>query len=75
MCLHSRLDDLELDTQAGDLSAELRLVVAKLVQDRPEGVDRKRQVVDLFGDFPEAAEDAQTHWHCCDDPLGHGVVS
>jgi hypothetical protein len=32
-------------------------------------------VVDLLGDLPKAAEDAESHWHCCDNPLGHGVVS
>ena len=75
MHLRANLDDLDLDAQAGNLAAKLRLVVAQLVQDSAERVDSKGQVVDLLGDLPEAAEDAQSHGYRCDNPLGHGVVS
>lgn len=75
MSLRANLDDLDLDAQAGNLAAKLRLVVAQLVQNSAERVDSKGQAVDLLGDLPKAAEDAESHWHCCDNPLGHGVVS
>jgi hypothetical protein len=72
--LRASLDDFNLDAQAGDLSAKLRLVVAQFVEDRAESVDREGQVVDLLGDLPKATEDAESNGYGCDDPLGHGVT-
>jgi hypothetical protein len=73
--LRSGLDDLDLDAQAGDLSPELRLVVAQFVEDRAESVDREGQVVDLLGNLPKTDKDAQSNGYCCNDPFGHDVVS
>jgi hypothetical protein len=32
-------------------------------------------VVDLLGDLPKSAKNAESHGYGCDNPLGHGVVS
>jgi hypothetical protein len=73
--LHPGLDDLDLGAEASDFEPELRLVGAELVKYLAQSVHREGQVIDLRGHLPKAAKNAQSYWHCCDDPLGHGVVS